>query len=70
MASSIDKSTPSSSGKAVVFLKASKGNDDPYAVVRHTDKPMHVTAVEFTQVMNPDISLVWVPDPSQRQLIS
>ena len=42
MASSSDQSTPSSPGKAVVFLKASKGNDDPYAVVRRTDKSVYV----------------------------
>ena len=38
MASSIDQSTPDPPGKAVVFLKAPKGNDDPYAVVRHTTR--------------------------------
>lgn len=39
MASSSDQSSPD---KAVVFLKAPKGNDDPYAVVRHADKSMYV----------------------------
>ena len=36
-----DPSSPGH-GKAVVFLKASKGNDDPYAVVRHADQPINV----------------------------
>ena len=61
MASSIDQSTPSSLGKAVVFLKAPKGKDDPYAAVRHTDKPVHdkhSCILNKFNIMSPDISLV------------
>lgn len=39
MASSDDLGSP---GKAIVFLKASKGNDDPYAVVRHANNPINI----------------------------